>query len=313
MDIERNVLNLGQCLQTHLEAALPDHKISESYKYAVLPAGKLFRPLLVIAMANDNGLTSDLKIDSNHAYLASAVEIHHAYTLVHDDLPCMDDDDFRRGRPSLHKKYNEWIAVLAGDGLLNISYELLTNIHSTNTVEVIKYFSESLGPKGLIHGQVLDLSEEMNESIEKLLLTHKLKTARLIQVSLVGSYLLSNPTKKRTDSEVKEVETLGEDLGIAFQLIDDLSELAESKLSQHEAAVNPWPKQSGLCTEELLQRLKRIEAVCSELKLQNTKQVIDIYYKKMKKIIDAGEDNLLENIGTTSFRESGLVPIMSFF
>ena len=119
---------ISQNLKLHLKQCIPNQLMKEVYEYCVLPPGKLFRPKLVYAIAKDLSEKTNLQITQNHKYLASFVEVHHAYTLVHDDLPCMDDDDFRRGKPSAHKAYGEWKALLAGDGLLNVSYELLSKL-----------------------------------------------------------------------------------------------------------------------------------------------------------------------------------------
>ena len=171
---------ISRQLTLHLNAQIPRGEFGEIYRYSVLPAGKLFRPSLVWALALD--LEENIRQDkgSNHAYLASAVEIHHAYTLVHDDLPCMDDDDMRRGKPSVHKAFGQWGALLAGDGLLNVSYGLLSNITSPNLGKVLKIFAKFLGPQGLIQGQANDLSGEISKSFENL--------SRLLNALVVSRY-----------------------------------------------------------------------------------------------------------------------------
>jgi geranylgeranyl pyrophosphate synthase len=139
----------------------------------------------------------------------------------------MDNDDVRRGRATTHKKFGEWNAILTGDLLLNLSYQLIFSIRNLSEKELQmlgKIFSHSLGGKGLIHGQYLDLSKEMNSSLDSLILTHKLKTARLIQVALIGGAILSGHSE---NSELKKIAKLGENIGIIFQLLDDLSELKD--------------------------------------------------------------------------------------
>jgi geranylgeranyl pyrophosphate synthase len=112
-------------------------EVLESLLWATLPAGKLFRPKIFYAILHD--LKS---IDTKDAfYIGAALEIHHAYTLVHDDLPCMDNDQFRRGKLSTHAKFGEWKAVLAGDALLNLSYYALTQLQSPHALKIISLFS----------------------------------------------------------------------------------------------------------------------------------------------------------------------------
>ena len=173
---------------------------------------------------------------SNHSLLASFVEIHHAYTLVHDDLPCMDDDSMRRGRPSLHKRYGQWQAVLVGDGLMGLGYCLLSFMESPRKSELLRFVSWATGPKGLVHGQVLDLSGNRGQGFDAIKRTHTLKTARLIQVSLVGSALL---LKGSDNGFLRDTFRMGHCLGLLFQFMDDFTELA-SPLSPHEELVNPW-------------------------------------------------------------------------
>lgn len=153
-------------LQQHLSELIPlEHYIGQVYKYAVFPTGKMIRPLLVKAVISDfsselihDSFYINLGPDSNHAYLASAIELHHAYTLVHDDLPCMDNDTIRRGKATTHLIYGEWAALLVGDGLLNLSYQLLSKIRAECLGDLIRFISWGVGPKGLIQGQVMDLS-----------------------------------------------------------------------------------------------------------------------------------------------------------
>ena len=194
LDLPSAQIFLNQALLEHGLQCFPNHSFKEVYEWSLYPPGKLFRPLLALASHLDS--CSELSLESlthsdNIAYFCSAVEIHHTYTLIHDDLPAMDDDCERRGRPSSHIKFNEWKAILAGDGLLNASYQLLSKISHQELRNLLKVFSWALGPKGLIQGQVLDLSGEMKNSFQNIVHTHKLKTSRLIQVSLLGGHFLS--------------------------------------------------------------------------------------------------------------------------
>ena len=210
----------------------------------------MFRPLLA-ASAFEDSQTNVLRELENPAsdlsLLCSGLEIHHAYTLVHDDLPCMDNDNLRRGRASLHKAHGQWQAILAGDGLLNASYALWANLKSPNADLIRKISAWALGPKGLIDGQYRDLSYKSSgpPSFSHLLTTYQLKTARLIQVALISGYLC-----KKNERRKALWWRTGLKLGLAFQLLDDLTECTQA-FSPHEKMVNPWPRFFVECTHKL--------------------------------------------------------------
>ena len=294
-------------LRYHLDLLLPKHTTREVYEYATLPGGKLFRPSLVWSVLCDIDPVlysqSLLNKNSPHALLASAVEFHHSYTLLHDDLPCMDDDTVRRGKPCTHLIYGQWQALLAGDGLLNLSYQLLSKIKHQRSLELIQFFSWSLGPKGLIHGQVLDLSEEMTKNLPNTLRTHELKTARLIQVAILGSAMLSNSKNRKREKSLWKFSRL---LGINFQLIDDLTELSEDVLSAHELAVNPWLHHTEDVYLETLKSLEKFNQLSLELKLVNTNKIISEYYEKMLLIITSKKETIEKHLN----KKIDLVPVI---
>lgn len=284
---------ISRHLALHLEAQIPSDEIfGEIYRYSVLPAGKLFRPTLVWALALDLDENIQFNENSDHAYLASAVEIHHAYTLVHDDLPCMDDDSIRRGKPSVHKAYGQWQALLAGDGLLNASYGILSNIDSPNLKKVLRLFTKFLGPQGLIQGQVNDLSGEISKSFKKLLETHNQKTGKLIQVSILSSYLLTDKYSYRIFMDLYK---LGYHMGIVFQLLDDFTEFTEASLSTHELEVNPWINYTEESQKALNQGMDEIRRLTGKHDLKNLGTMISAYYQKIGVKLDQGRENLKLN------------------
>ncbi|MBF0359863.1 MAG: polyprenyl synthetase family protein [Oligoflexia bacterium] len=303
----RNIIS--QNLKTHLHRALPlTHTTNEIYHYAIFPTGKLFRPLLVYSIYCDL-LNSDLGLDlnrdrdrllsspdNNHSLLASALEIHHSYTLVHDDLPALDNDDYRRNKLSTHKAWGEWKALLIGDGLLNISYLLLSKINHPNSQKVFKLISSSLGAKGLILGQILDLSiKEQKFSFSDIIKIHELKTARLIEVSILSSFLLSlDPlnSKGSEDSKnndytlTKDLFRLAYNLGISFQLLDDLLDINSSDKNKHEKEINPFihfPKESMILTIKSISQVKKI-IVKYDLRCMN--MVVAEYLNEVKKNLE---------------------------
>ena len=208
---------VDQFLKTYIKS---NNIIDESIVYALEAPGKRVRPTLLY-------LVSDaLSLELDHAdAIAGALETIHTYSLVHDDLPCMDDDDLRRGQPSLHKKYNEATAVLAGDAMQSMAVEmLLDNQHFTDKQNNIlaKMLLETIGSKGMILGQALDIEYESREANEsEILLMCELKTGVLIEFCFLAPLMIADATNEKW-------KRLGKIVGISFQLIDDLLDLQET-------------------------------------------------------------------------------------
>lgn len=275
-------------LEVSLNKISPNHSFTDVLKYSIFPTGKLFRPLIVYSLANDLG-----KINENHKRLAESIEIHHTYTLIHDDLPAMDDDDQRRGRPSSHIKFSQWQAILAGDALLNSSYEILAQINHKDLGKLLRLYTSQTGQRGLILGQVFDLSGEVTK-LEEILKLHELKTARLIQLSLTGSALLSN-----SDINLNVFEDIGRNLGINFQLLDDLCELTEP-LSAHEKDINPYLKFE---TPEILSIVEKnnsqMQNLLKNYKLDSLNEYIASYLEIIRKKLTSGITEINKHIELT--------------
>ena len=307
---------IKQILETQLEhnlkSQLPKHPIADVYHYSVIPPGKLFRPFLAIAILHDFAAgEKTLELNSPHSFFCSAIEMHHAYTLVHDDLPCMDNDEYRRGRPTVHKAFGEWKALLAGDGLLNASYGLLSKIKSPELPRLLRFITWALGPKGLIQGQVLDLSEEMKKDFTTLLMTHEYKTARLIQVALYGSYMLIDYKKKSPYSENRclvDLFKLGLHTGVTFQLLDDLTELADAQISEHERSVNPWFYFPDESLKRIHKGLENIKNITEKHQMEAFHLVMKDYFGKIHRILN---DNIENVAGHQKKSARDLVPMMS--
>ncbi len=281
-------------LTINLKKCMPTHKIAEIYDYAVNPPGKMFRPFLSYAtffdFSNSFEIEKNYLHNSNLSLLSSAIELHHAYTLVHDDMPCMDNDDFRRNKESTHKKYGQWQALLVGDGLQNSSFYLLSKIIHPNLKNILNIFAYATGPKGLIQGQVLDLSEEMKKDFPTLIRTHELKTGRLIIVSILLSYLLIDRYKKNNNQyrTTRDLIKLGHNLGLIFQILDDLSELSDKDLSAHEKNINPWPKFTQECFATLKDSLEKLNGYFNKYQTTNIKYLVAQYLQKSR-------ENILNN------------------
>ena len=289
-------MNLEEKIQFNIEKLLPNHKFKDVIEYSLYPAGKLFRSRLIEALSEDAGSLCE----DTYTYCA-AIEAHHTYTLIHDDLPCMDDDDFRRGKLSSHKKFTQADAVLAGDALVNLSYELISNIkNKAQAIKLVSLLSNLAGPRGLILGQVMDLDGQ-NKNFKDTILLHKLKTSNLIISSLVGANILAN---EKYDS--LQITSLGEHMGIVFQLIDDLMDLCDD-ISDREKEVNPYVKfDSNIIFKELNTSIEKIFVVLNSNKLKCTKNVIDLYFDKMKKNLNNNQDQILKHIDILD------IPLMGF-
>lgn len=196
---------------------LPYSSLFASARYSLLSPGKRIRPLLALAVVNSYGLSLD------HAlHPACALEMVHTYSLIHDDLPCMDDDDLRRGRPSLHKIVPEWHALLTGDYLLTYAFEVLANaphLDAGQKLALVRSLSSHAGAHGMIGGQMIDLHFEGQAAdwgiLEQM---HRGKTAGLITAALeFGGIVAKAPL-----SDMASLKKAGTALGVAFQLIDDV-------------------------------------------------------------------------------------------
>ncbi len=199
--------------------------IHDAMRYSVFAGGKRLRPILSLAAAEACG--GDYE---NALAPASAVECIHTYSLIHDDLPCMDDDDLRRGMPTSHIKYSEGIAVLAGDALLTIAFEILAQTPPTRRYDVGAYVGElavASGSRHLIGGQILDLEGEGNDvklTPAQLKYIHQSKTAAL----LTSSIRLGAMTADATPKKLEALTDYGQSLGLAFQIIDDILDVTQT-------------------------------------------------------------------------------------
>ncbi|MPL93611.1 hypothetical protein SDC9_39745 [bioreactor metagenome] len=194
--------------------------IYDSASYSLNIGGKRIRPILFLLTYN---LYKDNYKDTIE--MASAIEMIHTYSLIHDDLPCMDNDDLRRGMPTNHKKFGENIAVLAGDMLLNEAMSLMIKFsieHGEKALKAAREIAEAAGPEGMIGGQIVDvINEGKSISKKELFYMHNKKTGELIRVSIVAAAILAGaPTK-----DIEILNKFGNKLGLAFQIKDDILDI----------------------------------------------------------------------------------------
>jgi geranylgeranyl diphosphate synthase type II len=197
----------------------PPTVLHKAMRYSVFAGGKRIRPILAILSFEASGGKGEGIFAP-----ACAMELVHTFSLVHDDLPCMDDDDLRRGKPTLHKLFGEGVAVLAGDALSALAFELL----ASSGPAVLTTFTQALGPKGMLGGQVADLkSEGKKVKLAEVEEIHKMKTAALIAASLkIGALVARAP-----ETEVEAYFRFGQKLGLAFQIVDDVLEATGNDLA----------------------------------------------------------------------------------
>ena len=232
--------------------------IHKAMRYPVFAGGKRLRPILVLAAAEACGGDSDAALPA-----ACAVELVHTYSLVHDDLPCMDDDDLRRGRPTTHKIFGDAIAVLAGDALLTESFAILAQMKPCSRYQAQHYITE-LAQAGdsrrLIGGQVLDLEGEGKKLTKRdLIRIHEAKTAAL----LTSSVRLGGMAANATPHKLQALTDFGYNLGLAFQVIDDILDVTQSteklgKTAGKDAAVDKATYPAILGLEKSRKEAKRL-------------------------------------------------------
>ena len=200
--------------------------IEDAMSYSALANSKMIRAGLVFASSEtNNNLHKDSVIT-----MAAAVELMHTYSLIHDDLPCMDDDDLRRNQPSSHIKYGEANAVLAGDALQALAYEIICEdsyLDDSEKVCSIKILSKACGKNGMVYGQYLDIENENNKDIDQNMLDeiHKLKTGKLIECSVMLGQIGSDLKK----DSINLLEGFSNYIGLAFQITDDILDMTQSE------------------------------------------------------------------------------------
>jgi farnesyl diphosphate synthase len=193
-------------------------RVQEAMRYAAFAGGKRLRPFLVLHSARLFGADP-----SGAARTAAAIEVLHTYSLVHDDLPCMDDDDLRRGRPTTHRAYDEATAVLAGDALLTIAFEILSGAATHPSAEVrcrlIALLAQAAGSDGMIGGQMIDMqAPERRFGADDIVLLQRLKTGRLFEFSCEAGPILG----QAGEDDLETLRAYARDIGLIFQITDDL-------------------------------------------------------------------------------------------
>ena len=267
--------------KTLVEAALDNsitiarpEKIYEAMRYSLLAGGKRLRPILCLATAELTGGSIEMAMPT-----ACALEMIHTMSLIHDDLPAMDNDDFRRGKPTNHKMYGDDIAILAGDGLLAYAFEYVAtqtkNVAPENIIKVIACLGHTVGAAGLVGGQVLDLESEGKSDVtaETLSFIHTHKTGALLEASVVTGAILANAPQ----SEIDRLSQYAQNIGLAFQIIDDIlditatdEQLGKTAGKDLEAQKATYPSLWGL-EKSRLKAQELIDSAIAQLSIYDTK------------------------------------------
>jgi geranylgeranyl diphosphate synthase type II len=270
-DVLTNLKRHGQTVETYMRDALKRQTqapalLIEAMDYSLMAGGKRLRPTLVLESAIACGGTANRSALS----AAGAIELIHTFSLVHDDLPAMDNDDLRRGRPTNHKVYGDAMAILAGDAMVSLAFELIAiDADPAVAAKLIAELAHSTGPQGMIGGQVLDMDgEQKSLSLEQLQQLHRMKTGALLRSACRLGALSTNAS----EAQLSALTDFGRYLGLAFQIVDDVLDVTASpeqmgKATGKDAAKgkNTYPALLGL--EEAKRHAKtQLDAALNVLK-----------------------------------------------
>jgi geranylgeranyl diphosphate synthase, type II len=228
-DLSTYLVEQKKAIEIALDAALPviyPEKIYEAMRYSLLAGGKRLRPILCIASCEMAGGTAQMAMPT-----ACALEMIHTMSLIHDDLPAMDNDDYRRGKLTNHKVYGEDIAILAGDGLLTYAFEFIAtktqNVPPQQVLQTIAHLAHAVGAAGLVGGQVVDLESEgkTDVSLETLNYIHAHKTGALLEACVVCGAILAGTAS----ADLQRLSRFAKNIGLAFQIIDDILDITATQ------------------------------------------------------------------------------------
>ena len=257
--------------------------LNEAMHYSVLAGGKRLRPILTLTVANSLFNIEEKKV----LPAAVAIEFVHNYSLIHDDLPCMDDDDYRRGRLTNHKVFGDAIAVLAGDALLTYAFDLLTELEEDFTpsqvIQVIKEVSQGAGYQGMVGGQVADIIAEGKEiGTKDLEYIHNHKTGALLKASVRSGAILGGASGK----ELTALTTYATNIGLSFQIVDDILDVVgdEEKLGKDIGSDIGRDK----ATFPSLYGLERSKKLVKE-NINEAKEVLQIFGDKAKPLFELAD------------------------
>ena len=225
--LQRDTITAVSARLTEILPKTASPKLNTAIEYAIGNKGKMVRASIVFATAKMFNINNQAAIID----IATSIELIHLYSLIHDDLPAMDDDDLRRGRATVHKKFDEATAILVGDCLQTMAYELLsaqTTIEPVKTLNIINYLAKASGSNGLIAGQMLDLFQT-EVDLQYLQTMHQCKTGALFEASIIMPYLLIEDSTEYIETlQVTTLQQLAKAIGLAFQIADDILDVEKT-------------------------------------------------------------------------------------
>ncbi len=245
MTEKNRMLQYAQLFESSLPSFVPfaehaDADMRDMLLYSLEGGGKRVRPVLCLAFCELCGAKAETALA-----FAAAVEFIHTYSLVHDDLPCMDNDDYRRGKLSSHKRYGEANALLVGDALLTHAFHLIANadVEAENAIKAVSVLSSCAGLNGMIGGQFVDLKLEAKQcTVHELFLMDVYKTSALMKAACMLGCLAAGANDEKLEAAGK----FAENLGLAFQIVDDLLDVDDTKSSDHIKEKSTYPSLLGI-------------------------------------------------------------------
>jgi len=270
----------------------PQSKVYEAMRYSIFAGGKRLRP--IITLKTSELICGDYKPALS---IAAAIEMLHTYSLIHDDLPAMDNDDFRRGKPTNHKVYGDAIAILAGDGLLNLAFETMIDGIENSTektngyIKAIKEVGRASGVYGMIGGQTADILSDNSTLNEQLLLfIHQNKTSALIEASIVAGGLAAGGT----DDQIEKLREYGKAIGLSYQIRDDILDRIGDK--------NKLGKNIG--SDEVNNKFTYLTLYGLEKAIEKTKELCDNAISSLSIFNDKNTDFFIDLSHYLTYREN---------
>ena len=261
----RKIINAE--LNQNLSRYQNSDQVLSAMSYALNNGGKRIRPILLLSLLNDFGFDYHLGLKA-----ACALEMIHTYSLIHDDLPAMDNDDFRRNNPTVHRKYNEAVAILAGDALLTEAFNFAINdlLTPKQNIAIIRALADYSGLNGMILGQEIDLASEGKElNLTDLILMHKYKTGKLLALPFVIACIIA-----KQDQLFEIVDKIGILLGRAFQIQDDIFDVTKSLAEIGKDTDSDRKNQK--CTYTTIMSVTEAEKACNELYIEVENLITDL-------------------------------------
>lgn len=247
-------MRIDEVLEERMQQ-VQDSRVKEAMLYSLLAGGKRIRPNLLYEVVKGYGREETVADD-----FACSLEMIHTYSLIHDDLPAMDNDDLRRGRPTCHKQFDEATAILAGDGLLTEAFHIASNsaIDADKVVKGIHILSAMAGASGMVYGQVLDMNEEENSTWSDIQKVHNYKTGCLLSAPLMIGAVLAN----KDENAINTWHDIGIQLGLAFQIQDDILDV---ELSAEEFGKSNSDERNDKITSVTILGIEKARSSMNEL------------------------------------------------